>query len=254
MNIKLLLIALALLPTLALAQATPKQSHHLVTDLTRDQVNISVRYTGDEITLFGAMSKPAQVVVKVISPNQPISIKKKGRVGPFWLSVSKYDVSNTPGLYFLLSSKPINQLLTSAQRARYGLGLKQAIDKIKTNPVPKNALDFSNSLIKLKKKNHQYIVDAHAVKIIGQSLFSTTIKLPAQLPLGVYHVDIYLIHHGKVVATESRQIKVAQVHIEQWISNVANNHSWLFGVIFTLGVMAFGLILGIIMGRGSKKA
>ncbi|WP_455380347.1 TIGR02186 family protein [Acidihalobacter prosperus] len=254
MKIKLLLIALAFLPSLVWAQGAPKPSHHLVTDLTRDRVNISVRYTGDEITLFGAMSQPAQVVIKVASPNQPISIKKKGRVGPFWLSVDKYDVSHSPGLYFLLSSKPINQLLAGSQRDRYGLSLNRAVSKIQTNPSPPNTRHLANALINLKKKNHQYVVDGHAVKILGERLFSTTIKLPAQLPLGVYHVDIYLVHHGKVVATEHRTIKVSQVHIEQWVSDVANNHSWIFGITFTLLVMAFGLILGIVMGRGSKKS
>lgn len=260
MKTRLAFAALALLPMLAQAQtqtqspSAPASRPNLVTELTRDHVDISTRYTGDEITLFGAMSEPAQVVVKVTSPDQPVSIKQKGRVGPFWLSVAKYDIDRTPGLYFLLSSAPVDKILPPDQRSRYGLGLDDAITGMKISPAPTDAKTLQAALLKLKRGHHQYVVDGNAVKILSQRLYSTTIKLPAQLPLGAYRVDIYLVRDGKVVATEHRKIDVAEVRIEHWVSSIANNRSWLFGISFTLAVMALGLFLGVVMGRGGKKA
>lgn len=251
MKMRALLAIIVLTPLLAQAQVP---SPSFVTDMTRDHVDISTRYTGDKITLFGAMEKPAQVVIKVFSPVQPLAIKQKGRVGPFWLDVSKYDTTNIPGLYFLLSSKPINQLLSTAQQRLYGLSLDDALNKLHVTPEPVDRQVFTNALLKLKKDKHQYVLDGTAVKIRGERLFSVTIHLPAQLPLGIYGVDIYLVQGGQVIATDHRQIKVKEVHLEYWVSHVANNYPWLFGVFFTLGVMVLGLFLGIVMGRGKKKA
>lgn len=259
MKMRLVLAALCLLPALARADAPAAQSSaspSLVTELTRDHVDISTRYTGDEITLFGAMSEPAQVVVKVTSPDQPVSIKQKGRVGPFWLSVAKYDIDRTPGLYFLLSSSPVDKLLSADARRRYGLGLSDALSRMTTAPVPGDAGTLRQALLNLKEKRREYVVDGQAVKIIGQRLYSTTIRLPAQLPLGKYRVDIYLVRDGHVIATDHRSIDVAEVRIEHWISSIANNRSWLFGVSFTFAVMMLGLFLGVVLGRGrgGKKA
>lgn len=256
MKMRLLLALIALIPTLALAQAAPAQATRtdFVTDMTRDHVDISARYTGDEITLFGAMSEPAQVIVKVSSPTQSLAIKQKGRVGPFWLSVAKYDISDTPGLYFLLSSKPIDQLLSTTQQRQYGLDLDDALSGLHVQPKPADLKSFTSALLRLKKVRHQYVINGAAVKIRGGRLFSATIRLPAQLPLGLYGVDIYLVQGGQVVATEHRQIKVSEVDLEYWVSHMANNYPWLFGVFFTLAVLVLGLILGIVMGRGRKKA
>ncbi|AOU99816.1 hypothetical protein BI364_16090 [Acidihalobacter yilgarnensis] len=250
---RLVLAAIALLPALAHAQ-TPAKPAHLVTELSSDHVDISTRYTGDEITLFGAMSEPAQVVVKVTSPTQAVSIKQKGRVGPFWLSVAKYDIADTPGLYFLLSSAPIDKILPATAQRRYGLGLQDALSGMHVSPTPADAATFRHALLDLKARHHEYVVNGQAVKILGQRLYSTTIKLPAQLPLGTYRVDIYLVRNGQVIATDHRQINVAEVRIEHWISSIADKRSWLFGISFTLAVMALGLFLGVVMGRGGKKA
>lgn len=257
---KFSLAALCLLPALALAAnapAAPSSAPRLVTELTRDHVDISTRYKGDEITLFGAMTSPAQVVVKITSPIQPVSIKQKGRVGPFWLNVAKYDVANTPGLYYLLSSAPLDQLLPSAAvRTRYGLAITDALAHVQISPKPEDADKLRQALLSLKAAKHEYMSDGSAVKISGKRLYYATIRLPAQLPLGVYGVDIYLVRNGQVIATDHRSINVAEVHIEHWISNITSNFSWIFGVSFTFAMMMLGLFLGVVLGRGrnSKKA
>lgn len=249
---KLLLSLVFLMPLCAWAQGGD-----LVSKLTRDHVDISARYTGDQITLFGAMSTPGQIVVKVRSPDQTVALEKKGRVGPFWLSQGKHDIKGTPGLYYLLSSAPIDSLLPASVRDAHGLSLSDALGGMRVVAPAGAAVPASPQIkaavLRLQQAHHYYVADPKAVQVLGGRLYSTTIHLPAQLPLGKYAVDIYLVRNGRVVDTQHRTIAVNEVHTEQWISGVANNRPWLFGIAFTLSMMLLGLVLGVVLGRGKKS-
>lgn len=248
---RLLLSLVFLLPALAWAQGG-----NLVAELTHDHVDISTRYTGGSIFLFGAMSGPGQIVIKVRSPNQSVALKHKGHVGPFWLSQGKHEIKGAPGLYYLLSSAPIDGLLPRTARDRHGLNLSDALKDMKVSPAPVDASagqKIKEATLRLMQTRHYYVADPKGVEIVGGRLYSATIHLPAQLPLGAYKVDIYLLRDGKVVATQHRKIKVAEVGLENWISAVAMHRSWAFGVVFTLCVMLIGLSLGVVLGRGKKS-
>lgn len=247
---KILLALLLLLPASAWAQPGD-----LVTEFSHVQVNITTRYTGDEITLFGAMSAPGQIVVKMRSPDQVVSLEKKGRTGPFWLSEGKHEVEGTPGLYYLLSSAPLDGMLPASTRTQYGLDLADAIKGMKATPTETGAglKTIQAAVLRLKQARHYYVVDPKAVKISGKRLYSATLHLPSQLPLGKYRVDIYLVRNGQVVATDHRTIRVEEVQLARWISSTAEDHSWIFGVVFTFGVMLLGLFLGVVLGRGKKN-
>ncbi|APZ44262.1 TIGR02186 family protein [Acidihalobacter ferrooxydans] len=246
---KLLFVLLAfLIPAAAWAQ----NGDALVSDMTSDHVDISARYTGDSILLFGAMSTPGQIIVKVRSPEQGIALEKKGQVGPFWLSQGKHNITGIPGLYYLLSSAPIDRILPAAARAANGLNLSDALAGMTVTPTPATSTDrqtLIDAVLKLEQSRHYYVTDPRAVKIQASRLYSTSIKLPAQLPLGKYQVDIYLVHNGQVVATQHRTIEVNEVRVEHWISSVAANRPWLFGVVFTASMMLIGLFLGVVLGR-----
>lgn len=258
-TISFLLFLLIAGPVLATDQgaASPNAGQSLVSELSSDHVDISARYTGDKITLYGAMGQPSQVIVKVVSPVEPVALEQKGPVGPFWLSHGKHQIDKTPGLYYLLSSAPIDSILPAGQRKAYALNLADALKSMQITPAasdPSQQQTLKAAVLRLKQTRGYYAVDPKAVSIHGQRLYSTTISLPARLPLGDYQVSIYLVRHGKVIATESKQISVAEVRMEHWISSVAARHSWTFGVIFTFGMMLLGLILGVVLGRNRPRS
>jgi uncharacterized protein (TIGR02186 family) len=246
---RLPLLLLVILPALAWAR-----SDSLVSELSSDHVDISARYTGDQITLFGALSTGGQIIVKLRSPNQPVSLDGKGKVGPFWLSQERYQVSGVPGLYYLLSSAPIDELLPVAERRRFGLDLIDALADMHLDPSPPEAEGdaLKAAVLRLKEARHDYVLNTDAVEILGQRLYSTLIQLPAQLPLGKYRVDIYLVRNNRVTASEHQHIQVEQVRLEHWVSAVAVRYPWVFGVVFTSSMMLLGLVLGMLLDRGKK--
>ncbi len=239
----------ALACAVALSQPAAAQDE-LVTELAQHHVDITAQFTGQDVLIFGAVSHPGDVVIKVSSPVEKVAISRKAQYGPFWLTSGKYTVDGAPGLVYLLSTRPIEQMMKPAERARYGLSLAGSLDRAKPAGALPAAEDWQSSYLKLKQQDGYYLEQADAVHMVSDKLFSASMALPAKLPLGEYTLTIYSVRDGKVVAQESRSLDVREVRIERWVSDVAFSHSWLFGIAFTLLAMMIGLVLGIILRKG----
>ncbi len=240
----------ALCCALGLSGAAAAAQNELVTELAQTHVDITARFTGEKVLIFGAMSHPGDVIIKVASPSETVAISGKAQYGPFWLTSGNFTVEGAPGLFYMLSTRPVDELLGAAQRARYGLSLKHSLTAAKAAGVPADMPDWRDAFLGLKQQGGYYLQDAKAVEMVGGKLFSASMSLPAKLPLGEYKLTIYLVRDGKVVARQSRALDVREVQMERWISDVAYRHSWLFGIAFVLFAMTLGLVLGIALRRG----
>jgi uncharacterized protein (TIGR02186 family) len=221
----------------------------LVAEMATDHVNITSQFTGEDILIFGAVSRPGDVIIKVQSPAQDVVLSRKVKFGPIWLDSGKLVVRGTPGLVYLLTSKPVAELLSPADADRYGLRLEDALAGARLEGQEKGMTDWRQAFLRLKRRKNYYLQADHAVKLESKRLFVTSLDLPAKLPLGIYNLDIYLVRNGKVVSHETHQIDVRQVRLERWVSNVAHSHAWLFGGAFTLLALLVGLGLGIVLRR-----
>lgn len=246
----LIRILVALGWVLFASRAVAATGNELVTQLGTHHVEITARFTGQDVLIFGAVSHPGDVIIKVTSPEQTVDISRKAQYGPFWLTSGKFTVPGTPGLLYVLSTRPVPDILGKAEQARYGLDLTDALQGVQPDDAGTDMGDWRSAFIALKKKGHYYLQDGHAVKMLGDRLFSASMALPAKLPLGSYHLEIYLVRAGKVVAEQTRKFDVREVHAERWVSDTAYGHSWLFGIAFTLFAMILGLVLGIVLRRG----
>jgi len=234
---------------LCLSGAAAAQSE-LVTELAQRHVDITAQFTGEKVLIFGAVSHPGDVIIKVASPNETVAISRKAKYGPFWLTSGKFNVKDAPGLLYILSDRPLEELIDEAQRQRYGLSLKHSLSAATPVDVPADVSDWKGAFLDLKKRDGYYLEDGKAVDVVGSKLFSASMTLPAKLPLGDYKLTIYLVRGGKVVARQTRSLEVREVRIERWVSEVAYSHSWLFGIAFTLAAMVLGLVLGIALRKG----
>ncbi|HQU15567.1 MAG: hypothetical protein B7Z66_00785 [Chromatiales bacterium 21-64-14] len=241
----LLLAGLVALP----AHAAPVGEGGLVTQLATDHVDITARFTGQEILIFGALSRRGDVIVRLRAPDQVVALSRKAKFGPFWLNSGKLDVDAAPGLLYVLASAPVKKLLDVRTRERYGLTLEHAVAKLRIAHVPEGMEDWRDALLQLKKQDHYYLQDGHAVTLVSDRLFFTRVDLPAKIPLGVYRLDIYLVRGGRIVGHQSRTLEVRQVRLERWVSDVAHGYPWTFGVLFTVLAMGLGLALGIVLRR-----
>jgi uncharacterized protein (TIGR02186 family) len=236
-------LLILLMPAWALAEEA------LVTRLEADHVDITSQFAGQQLLLFGSVSRGGDVVIKVVSPEQQVALSRKVKVGPVWLDSGHMTVRSTPGLMYLLSSRPVDGLLGPAERARYGLHLEDALRGARVSEGQTSMEDWQSAFMRLKREKGYYIEDGHAVTVEKGRLFFASITLPPKLPLGKYHLVIYSVRNGKVVRQETDRLEVQEVRLEHWVDSIAHGYPWAFGSAFTAGVMVLGLGLGIVLRR-----
>jgi len=223
----------------------------LVTELGKDHVDITSRFTGEHILIFGAMSRPGDVIIKVQSPEQGVSLSRKVPVGPVWLDSGKLPVAGAPGLVYLLSSRPPKDVLDRKTRDQLGLRFQDALAAVQVPTDDQGMTDWREAFVRLKQSGGYYLEADHAVRLTGNRLFSATLALPANIPLGEYKLDIFLVKDGKVISHDTHTLDVQQVQLEHWVAATAHNHPWTFGVSFVALAMLLGLGLGMALRRDS---
>jgi uncharacterized protein (TIGR02186 family) len=242
--VALLLAALPqVLPHPALAEEA------LVTRLEVDHVDITSQFAGQQLLLFGSVSRGCDVIIKLVSPEQVVALSRKVKVGPVWLDRGHMTVRGTPGLMYLLSSRPVGSLLSPAERARYGLRLEDALAGAKVHSAHAVTEDWHSAFLRLKDQKGYYVEDGRAVTVDKGRLFFANITLPPKLPMGDYDVHIYSVRNGKVVRHDTNRLDVREVRLEHWVDSIAHGYPWTFGSVFTGGVMVLGLALGMILRR-----
>lgn len=240
----------ALLFLLCLAGASARAADvPLVTELNKHSVDITARYTGDRILLFGTIPQGGEVVVKVTSPPEKISIDRKESMGPFWLSGHKHVVEGVPGVYYLLSSAPLSRLANADTLARQGLTLDTVFSAMRVSPAPQHPAAMRAAILRIKDADKHFLLRDDAVKIVGGRLFYVNIPIPARLPLGQYTIRTLFMENGAVVAEESKPLNVDEVRLEHWVSQVAEEAPWTFGSVFVALVLVLGLGLGVFLNR-----
>lgn len=248
------LLTLISLACLLASQGAAAAVHSLLTGLQTEHVDVTMTFTGSDTLIYGALSKPGDVIIKVSSPDVSVDMSHKKAIGPFWLDSGKITVLHTPGLYYLMSSRPIDKILSTQEQQKYGLHLKDALKQAKVDMAAASTMgDWQKAFINLKQTSGLFRQLPDAVKLVERRLFSATIELPANIPLGTYHLDIYLVQNGHVISHQTRNLEVDQVQLEHWVANAVNNHSWLFGIAFTIFALLLGLTLGMALRRGSDS-
>lgn len=247
MTFRTFLLSLTLLLASNIAAAA---DHSLVTGLQSEHVDVTINFTGKDTLIFGALGKQGDVIIKVSSPEMAVDLSRKSAVGPFWLDGGKLTVRKTPGLYYLLSSKPLDKIVSPAIEQKYGLHLRDALKQANIDTAAAAEMgDWKSAFIALKKEAGLFRKIPDAVKLLEKRLFVATIQLPAKIPLGTYHLDIYLAQHGRIISHQTRKLEVNQVQMEHWVANAVNLHSWLFGFSFTVFALFLGLTLGMALRR-----
>ncbi|HEB80605.1 MAG TPA: hypothetical protein ENI71_01885 [Chromatiales bacterium] len=247
------IVALTILFLAAAFGSAHAAERGIVTQLGTDHVNVTTRFTGQKILIFGALSRRGQILIKVRSPAERVALSRKAKYGPFWLNSDKMVIPAAPGLIYLLASAPVGKLLDEAQRRRYGLTLHYAVARLSAPRVPAGMEGWRKALIRAKRRDGYYREDGSAVSLVRDRLFYASVELPAKIPLGRYDLEIYLIRDGRIVSRQLRTVDVREVRLERWASDVAHDYPWLFGVAFTALAMALGLVLGIALNRAGES-
>jgi uncharacterized protein (TIGR02186 family) len=236
------LLILGVTPLL-MAQAEPK----LVPDISSRSIEIRYSFTGAQLLLFGAIiypggrvpSKPADVVVVLKGPVEPILVREKQKIAGIWMNADSNRFRSAPSFYAVASSAPVRDLVDERTAAIYELGLQDLQLSPGGGALPDKERRFEAGLLDLRKRQGLYAEHPHGVEISEGVLYRARISIPSQVPVGTYTAETFLIDHGRVLAAATRDIEIGKSGFERFVALAARRHAFLYGL--TSVVLSLGL-------------
>ena len=237
-------MALALLAPLTLGAAETK----LVPDVSHREIEIRYSFTGAELLLFGAIIYPdgrpprerTDIAVVVKGPVQPLVVREKQKVAGIWMNVESARFRSAPSFYAVASSRPLSDLIDERTAAIYELGVQNLSLSPGGGKSPEVQRRFEAGLIDLMQRRQLYIEDPKGVTITDHVLYRGRVRIPAQVPVGDYTAETFLIKDGRVIAGAVRDIRIEKSGFERDVAEAADRWSFAYGI----AAVAMSLLLG----------
>ncbi len=229
----------------------------LVPDVSSRTIDIKYSFTGVELLLFGAIIYPdgrapneqTDIVVVIKGPTRPIRLREKQRVAGVWVNADSVRFGSAPGYYAVASSRPISDMLDERTAAIYEIGLNSL--SLSPAEFEDNAQlrRFANGLVDLKQRQSLYLESGGSVEITRGALYRARLMIPAQVPVGRYTAETFLISNGNIIAVASRDIDIRKTGIDRFLALAAEN----YGLFYGLAAVALSLGLGWLAGWMFRK-
>jgi uncharacterized protein (TIGR02186 family) len=218
-----------------------------VPDISARQVQIRYSFTGAQLLLFGAIiypggrtpPRPANIVVVLRGPVQPILVREKQRILHIWMNADSNRFRSAPSFYAVASSQPISSLVDERTASIYEMGLGNLQLSPGGGALPEKERRFEAGLLDLRRRQGLYSEDPKGVEITGGVLYRATITIPSDVPVGTYTAETFLVDRGKVIAAATKDIEINKSGFERYVALAARRHEFLYGL--TAVVLSLGL-------------
>ena len=242
----------------AQAAAEASASSGVVTDCSKDEIQVGINYRGDRIEFFGTLGSSGAdaVIVKLTSPAETVKLNQKGRVGPVWMNLKQHTVENVPFLYQISASDRLDQILSPELEQKLGIGFealkeRMVIHTTKGEAEPADAGLVFQGLLKLKQAEGLYKIDEeNRIKIKQGVLFRHGLNFPAASKDGDYLVETYLFRQGRLLQTVTDTIHIQKVGLEARLVRWAQEWPKLYGLAAVVIALGAGLLVGFIFKGG----
>ena len=238
---------------------SPETQQHMLTTASKNLIEIGLSYRGDQIHFFGINPVPgADVVIKLTAEKEEVvKLSVKGRVGPFWMTVKQYEVTGSPFIYKIHSTKPLDQIMSPETAQKLELGYPAVRGKMKMHLVRGEAAADDEAvvwkgLLKIKEQANLYniVADPKRLEISEGKLFKHYFRFPPAATEGRYQVESFCFEKGELVGYGKDVIEIKKVGLEHWITQTSQNQPVLFGIMAVIIAVGAGLLVGVLFGKG----
>lgn len=241
----------ALMGLLAAHPARPeinKAEETVVAGLSQTHVAITTWFTGSKIFIYGAIKRdapvpktwPLDVIVAVTGPPKPAIVRKKERRFGIWVNDSGVKVDAAPSLYAVATTGPLRDILSFTDDLRHRIGIANLVRFIGEAHDEVYKQEYPAALVRLRRSQGSYFEVIGGVKVTDETLFETSIALPANLVEGDYRARIFLLRDKSVVDVFESSIEVRKVGLERWIYTMAQEQAALYGLLSIAVALAAG--------------
>jgi uncharacterized protein (TIGR02186 family) len=219
--------------------------------ISADLIEVTPSYRGELVKISGSVPPGFDVVVKLASPRGDAVFSRKGKVGPFWLSVGRVRFSNVPWMYKVKSSRLLNEILIPQEQIHYRLGARGLKASIGVQKGVDRDL-YLNELILIRRAGRLYSLGDSGVTRKGRR-FQTSFFWPSDGPPGRYFIEAFAVKDGLVVDSRKHAIVVKRIGVEAWVSRLSRSHGILYGVFAVVLAIVAGLVASLIFKRSNKS-
>ena len=240
-RLRILIVATVCILFGAITRPGTVQSEELVTDLSEHLIAIKSNFTGTEILLFGAVEAESpeiralarDIVVVVRGPATDVTVRQKARIAGIWMNYGSETYEATPGYYAVVSTKPLDAIASRDVLERHQIGTKYLRFKrlAAATTTLKEQTPYSDAIVRLMTKQKLYSEVAGGVTFLGDTLFRATVDIPANVPVGIYTAEVYLIRAGNVIHAQASPLYINKSGFERFVFNLAHRQPLLYGVI-----------------------
>jgi len=239
---------LRLMLAFLMALALPARAEVVVAGLSQNQIAISTNFDGSEILIFGAVKREDAidrdselgVIVTVSGPLQRLTVRRKEKWAAIWINRESLDVRSAPSFYAVSTTAAFDEMLTDEADQTYFVSVPRAIHAGMASEGVDDKDTFTDALIRIRERNDLYQLNEGSVALIGDTLFNTSIKLPANLVAGNYSVRFLLTRNGNVVSQYETAIFVNKVGLERFLFTLAHKQPVWYGLLSLAIAIAAG--------------
>ncbi len=238
----------------------PSLIESIEADVSTRRVAVTAGFTGSEIIVFGTIVNGElntrtgyDVIVVVDGTHAPLVARRKSRVAGIWINTEAVEFRSLPSYYAITSTRPISQIAPRDVLKKQGIGFSHVV----MVPTPEDQRDvktgemeaFKDAVVRIKKRESLYLQDDQGVTFIGQSLFRSSITLPANVPVGPLTARVYLFRDGRLLARHESSVSLQREGIERILHTFAFDYPFYYGVFAVFLAVFAGLAASALFQR-----
>lgn len=256
------LVLLLLVAAAVLLPAASAGAGGLDLAVSPGQVDIGLNFKGVLLEISGNAPPGSDIYLKVESPPGTMALNRKGKVGPFWMTVDNVKAENMPKIYEVFTSGSLAELPQRAKdQMAIGSGysyLKERArvtrkhETVKEELSPDDAGVYLDGLIKIYEKKGYYVINEGGLKI-ENGRFRATVQVPSGIPPGQTKITAYAVQGDRVVAGEEFPLQVNSTGLVRWVRTEATTNGPFYGLIAVIVALIVGLATGTLFNSLGRR-
>jgi len=252
---------LCLLIALLSPASRPALAEEVVMGLSQSSISITTNFEGSDILIFGAIKRETSipegdldVIVTIAGPSRPLTVWRKEKRMGIWINTEAVAIDRAPSFYAVAATGPLDKVLSQTEDLRHRISVPLAIRAVGAPETIADAQSFSDALIRIRTQDALYSALENDVDVQEQTLFRTSIRLPANLTEGDYRTRIFLLRDKQFVTQYETVIDVRKVGLERFLYSLAHGQPVVYGllslVLAVLGGWAASAFFRVVLRQG----
>jgi uncharacterized protein (TIGR02186 family) len=148
------------------------------------------------------------------------------------------------------STRPLDQAAALSVLDRHQIGIDHLGMKIGRKDQSAGDDDYRKALLRLKESSGLYARAPGVVSFVGRRLFRTEIDFPANVPTGIYTVEVYLMKNGEVASAQTTPLIISKIGVGAEVFDFAMHRTALYGLLAVLLAAVAGWLAAVSFKRG----